>query len=180
MDPITIPCICSGSPHESDTIRLRDKLGLFEAASIRNAILVFKANDPNSTAADVLAVMGEASILAGVESWSLVDEKGKPIEVTRQAIRDHLLSDVAVAIDLGDKAWNAYEGVMLPLLERAFKPSPASPTRPSTSRTNGSPQKPPKPSKRSSISTIPTAATETTSKSLVGVSSSSQSSESAA
>lgn len=176
---VQIPCICSGE-HESDTVTLRDKLDLFGAASIRNAILVFKANDPNATAADILAVMQEASVLAGVESWTLVDEKGKRIEVTRQAIRDHLLTNIEVAIELGDTAFGAYEAVMLPLLERAFKPSPASPTRPSTSRMSGSPQKPRKPSKRSSISTIPTAATETTSKSLAGVSSSSQSSESAA
>ncbi len=177
---VQIPCICPESPHEGDTITLRDKLGLFEAASIRNAILVFKSNDPNATPADVLAVMGEASILAGVVSWTLVDEKGKAIEVTRQAIRDHLLTNIDVGMSIGDTAFEAYEAVMLPLLERAFKPSPASPTKSSTSRTNGSPQKAPKPSKRSSISTIPTAATETTSTSLAGVSSSSQSSESAA
>jgi hypothetical protein len=182
---IPIPCLCRiEDKHAGDSVTLRTKLGLFEAASIRNAILIFKEADPKATAGDVLAVMTEANVLAGIESWTLreLDDKGKvvPITVTRQAIRDLVLSNIEVAMQIGDAAYELYEDVMLPLLRRAFKLSPDSPTTESTSPTNGSPPKSRKRSKRSSISTIPTAVTEATSKSLVGVSSSSQSSESAA
>ena len=178
---VTIPCLCEGSPHEKDTITLRESLDFRRASIARNAFLVL-LSERGGTAplADVLATVTETFIRVGIVAWTLRDEKGKPVPVTDESMEQRLLSNIDVAMTVGDAADELYRETILPLLLRASDSSRPSPTTKSTSRTNGSSAKRPTPLKRSSTSTTPTVATETTSSSLAGVSNSSQSSESAA
>jgi hypothetical protein len=185
-------CVCppkaDGSPrHEGDTVTLRDTLGFVATQTARNAVHILRSNareagEENLDAALVLAVLTEQYIMLGVESWTLVDAKGKAVPVNRATIREFIEDpdhdDVASLIS--DEADGLYAGkVMLPLLRTAASSSQPTPTD-STSPTRGSGKAPGKPSKPSSISTIPTAATGTTSKSRGGDSSSSRSSASVA
>jgi hypothetical protein len=177
---VQIGCVCPGSPHEADRITLRDKLDFHTATTIRKALAMVENDDPRSRTAEVLAVLSEFYVLMGIRSWTLVDDKGKPLEVSQSAIRAHVLEspDVDVVIEAADDLYN--EAILLPLLARVAKSSPPTPTDESTSPPMDSPPKLPKPSRRSSTSTTQTVGTETTSLSLVGVSNISQSSQSAA
>lgn len=162
-------------------VTLRPTLGFREAASIRNEIILLRQADPDASVGDILAVLTEGYILHGIEAWSLTDDDGKPLPVTKGNIRARLLSDLTAASILGDHADELYaEAVMLPLLAVASNSSPDTPTEASTSAPTDSSSTRRKPSRPSSISTIPTADTEGTSESPDGDSSSSPSSTSAA
>lgn len=131
------------------------------ASSVRNAAIVLKATDPGVSVGGVMAALTEAYILAGVESWTVQDDKGKPVQPDQQAIRDILLASIDDAMLVGEAADEQYGAVMRPLILRAFRPSPTSQTDASTSATNGSQRKPRKPSQRSSTTTTRTADTAT-------------------
>jgi hypothetical protein len=172
---VKIECICppraDGTERhpDGDTVTLRERLDFRAALAARNSIVMLKNEDPDATSGDILATLTETYLLGGVESWSLVDERGKPVEVSRTAIRERLLSHVDAAMIVGDAADELYAAsVILPLLKRAQDSSPPTPTSASTSATMAPSPKRPKPSKRSSITTIPTAATATTSPSPDG------------
>jgi hypothetical protein len=177
---VQIRCVCPGSPHKEDRVTLRDTLDFHTATTIRKATAMVDNDDPRSRTAEVLAVLSEFYVLMGVRSWTLVDDKGRPLEVNQSAIRAHLLEspDVDRIIEAADDLYN--EAILLPLLVRAGMYSPPTSTDGSTSAPTDSPPKPPKPSKRSSTSTTRTVGTDATSLSLVGVSNTSQSSKSAA
>jgi hypothetical protein len=183
---VTIACPCppkaTGEPrHESDTVSLRDKLGFQAAMTIRKQMYVIKAQDQAASTGEILAAMTEHYLLFGIEGWSVVDDKGKPVPVSRAAIREFLeLIDFDTAELLTDAADGLYaELVLLPLVAKASKLSPPTPTEGSIFRRTGSPTKPPKRSKRSSITTSPTDATGTITQLPVGASSSSPNSKSA-
>ena len=177
----TVECLCppkaTGEVRhpDGDTITLRERLDFRSALTARNTFVLLKSEDPDVSTAEIMASLTETYLLLGIESWSLltVDEKGKarPLEVSKTAIRDLLLSHSEAAMAVGDEADALYsEAVIAPLVARASSSSPSTPTSESTSATNGSASRPPKPSKPSSTSTSPMADTETTSPSLVGVS----------
>ena len=175
----TIPCTCppnkDGEPrHTEDTVTFRDRLDFQGAVTIRKAIGFLYANDPDAGPDEVLALMSTQYLLLGITSWSRVDEKGKPLEATRTAIRSFLDEHPDEAMTLVDPADDLYrEQVLLPLLQKAQASSPPTPTSGSTSaRTDGS-EKRPRPLKRSSTSTSRTDGIETTSSPRDGVSSSS-------
>ncbi len=177
---VTIPCVCAGN-HEQDTVTLREALSPRDAMAISKDLVVLRSGDPDSTAGDVLAVLTEGYILRGIESWSLVGDDGKPLEVTKGAIREAIMSDLGVFSTVGDVADELYaEAVMLPLLNRASPSSPPTPTEDSTSAPTDSGTTPRTHSKRSSTSTTPTDDIGTTFASHGGVSSFSPSSASAA
>lgn len=170
MDVI-VPCICPGKQHETDTITLREHLDFRSAVALRNAAVVARL-DPELDNVDILAVLTEGYIVYGIESWTLCDDEGRPLAVSRDAIRSLLLPHVLEAAMVGDAADQLYAmAVVIPLLTAASDSSPATPTEPSTSATNDGQLTSPKPSRRSSTTTIPTGDTEVTSQSLVGVSS---------
>jgi hypothetical protein len=151
-----------------DEVGLRERLDFHSATTIRWAIYLLQQNDPSARMAEILAVLTEHYLLFGIETWTFVDEKGKPVEVTKTAIRQFLEEHPIQAQILGDVADGLYSQVMLPLLKPAQPSSPPTPTEPLTSAPTDSPKSPPKRSKRSSTSTTPTAATEPTSSSLDG------------
>jgi hypothetical protein len=183
--PISCPCPAKtdgGTRHpDGDVVTLKATLDFRSVAAIRNNIALL---EDGSNFGDVLAVLTEGYLVYGIASWTLVDEKGKPVPVTRANITDLVLSDVGLAADVGDAADEVFgEKVLLPLLNRAgtsSQPSPTEQTSAPKAASTESSDRPPRRSKRSSISTIPTADTGTTSMSPGGDSSSSQSSASAA
>jgi hypothetical protein len=183
---VTIDCVCPPKGDavrhpDGDTVKLRERLDFHAATTIRHNIALLYQEDGETSGGEILALLTEHYLLFGVEGWSLVDEKGKPVEVSKPTIRERLFGDPIASMLVGDAADLLYsEQVMLPLMERASRSSPTTSTDESTSPTKASSPKRPKPSKPSSISTIPTVATETTSSSLDGDSSSSQSVTSAA
>jgi hypothetical protein len=178
---VTIPCACANAGHDTDTVWLRELIAPRDALAISKDIEVLRSMDPDATAGDVLAVLSEGYIVRGVESWTLLGEDGKPLEVTKAAVRERLLSRLDIASTLADVADELYaEAVMLPLLRRASPSSPPTPTEDSTSAPTDSGSTPRKPSKPSSISTTRTGGTAKTSASPDGDSSFSPSSASAA
>lgn len=182
---VLIACICPPKGDavrhpDGDTVTLRATLPFTSVSAIRWSIAVQREVDPGVSLAEQFGVISELYLLGGVESWTVVDEKGKPVEPSKPEIRSRLLTAQSQAQMVGDAADDLYQAVMLPLLNQASTFSPPSPTDESTSPPSGASKSPPKPSRRSSISTIRTGDTEVTSSSLDGVSSSSQSSASAA
>lgn len=182
---VQIPCICPLKGDErrhpdGDTITLRDKLPFAAVSTIRWSVAIQRETDPATTIAEEFGTISEFYVLFGIAAWTLVDVTGKPIEVSKAAIRVHLLTVDGPAQIVSDAADDLYQAVMLPLLRGASTSSPPSSTTESTSPPTGSLEKPPRRSKPSSITPTPTAATETTSSSLDGASSSSLSSATAA
>lgn len=172
-----IDCICppkaDGEPRhpDGDTVTLRPKLDFRSGLAARNEVIILKQEDEQATTADILALLTETYLVSGIESWSLVDEKGKPLPVSRANVRAFLEEHPEEAMVVGDEADGLYsEAVITPLLKRARAYSPPTPINGSTSVTNGSSPDRPKPSKRSSISTTPTDGTARMSASPAGVS----------
>ncbi len=174
----TIRCICpvtrDGSVRhpDGDTVTVKDKLDFVGAVAVRNVIALL-SGEVGVNDADILAALSEAYLYHGVESWTLVDEKGKSIPVSRETIHDYLLAEPLEAMLVSDEADALYQpAVVLPLVERALGSLRTTLTAASTSATTPSSEPHPTPSSPSSTSTTPTDATETTSRSLVGASSS--------
>jgi len=190
---VAIRCVCpdkaDGSPrHEADTITLRDTLGFVATQTARNAVYLARreAQDEGEDfdPALFLAMLTEQYLLLGIESWTLVDDKGKPVPVSRGTIRSRLLEaddldDVATVVS--DAADDLYaKKVMLPLLVTAANSSQPTQTGSSTSPTPGNGKASRRRSSRSSISTTPMAGTVTTLKPHGGDSNSSRNSGTAA
>lgn len=174
---VTINCICptkaDGAPrHNQDRVTLPDTLDFRTALTVRQTVAMEMATRSSSLAA-VIGLLIEAYLLYCIESWTLVDEKGKPVPVSRQAVQERLLTHFDEAEKVGDAADDLYtEKVVLPLVNGASKSSPVTPTPGSTSPTNGHGTKRPRPSKRSSTSTTPMVVTGPMAASPAGVSSS--------
>jgi hypothetical protein len=100
----------------------------------------------------------------GVDSWTLTDAEGEPLEVTPENIEGVLLADFGLGYAVADAAAGLYSQALLdPLLAEASKSSRPTRTRGSTSAPTSSSVTPLKRSKRSSTSTSQTAATAKTS-----------------
>jgi len=186
---VRIACPCppkaNGEPrHEHDTVTLRERFDFRSAQTIRNSYKVLKVEDPDVSVAEVLATLTEFYLLFGVEAWTLTDDKGKLIELSKTAIREHLLTaeDVETVADAADELYTAK--VFDPLVKRAQRPrnrsSRSGPMDDSTSARKSSPMKPPRPSKRSSTTTSRMGGTGTITSLHAGASSSSPSSKSVA
>lgn len=178
---VTIPCPCPEKDdeprHAEDTVTLRDKLDFRTAVTMQEAVTMIGDVSPE----EKLAALDEAYLLYGIASWSLVDAKGKPVPVSRDAVTTYLLSDAAAAMAVFAEAERIYNPVvLLPLVKRGLSSSGSTPTTEPTSAGTSSQAKPQKLPKRSSTTTTPTDGIEVTSPSLVGVSRSSPSSVSAA
>lgn len=162
---VTIPCPCppksdGGTRHTQDTVTLRETLDFRTVGAIRNAVLILPGED-RADQAYVLAILTEAYVLAGIEAWSLVDAKGKPVPVDRGAIRTFLAEHPELGVPIGDAADELYQQrYMAPLLWTSQTSSPDTPTDESTSAGNGSSETPPRPLRRSSTTTSRTADTE--------------------
>lgn len=179
---VTVECLCppksTGEARhpEGDTIELRERLDFAAGRTGRNIIKVGKAEDLST--AEIMTELTDWFVIAGIRTWSVVDEKGKPVEPNRYTIPQYLFANEGARETISDAADDLYaEAVTAPLVNGAWRSSPSTPTNGSTSATNGSTPKHRKPSKRSLTSTTPMDVTATTSSLLVGGSSSSQNSE---
>lgn len=176
---VQVACPCPGTPHTEDTVGLRPKLGLVGGTIVQGVVVAAKkAADEAGAPLDVAvttALVSEAYLLQGVVEWSFVDQLGKPVPVTPETIRSHLLDDFGLASLVSDKADELYmESVIRPLLVPVSNSSPPTPISASTSVSSSNTPRRPRPSKRSSTSTTPTDDTETTTESPGGGSSSSR------
>jgi hypothetical protein len=165
MEPITSvsvgPCACPGSPHPEDKVQLRPKLGLAEG--VRLQAMVVEAKQNGVDAPTLTGMLAESYLLVGVSGWNLVDDKGKPLPVTPEAIKDSLLADFDRAAPVSDAADVLYREVAIGfLVKQAASLSRSTTTNGSTSATGGGSPKARKQSKRSSTSTIPMAVIEPT------------------
>lgn len=175
---ITCPCPpkANGDPrHAGDTVVLRERLSFQDAVAIRKAIAIVKVQDDGAGAAEVLAVMSQHYLVAGIEAWTITDDKGKPAELDRSAIRAFLerieTDDAMALVDAADALYSP--AVLLPLIQRAQSSSPPTQTDESTSPKKPSRPSRPRPSKPSSTSTSRMAGTGTITQLPVGDSSSS-------
>ena len=178
----TVECLCPPKPTgevrhpDGDTVTLRERLDFRGVLAARNAIALLKGEDPDVSSAEILATLTETYLLLGVRSWTVVDAKSKPVEVSNVTIREYLFANDEAAIAVADEADALYrDRIIAPLVRAAQPSSPPTPIRGSMSRTTGHSSTNPKPSKRSSTSTTPTDAIEMTASSRAGGSSSSQS-----
>jgi hypothetical protein len=163
-----IGCVCPARPDgqvrhpDGDTVRLAARLGFLDVMAARSSIVAAQREDPEAGAGVFLAVMAEALVVAGIESWTLVDAKGKAVPVTRAAVRSFLDDHIEEGMVIADEAFEAYyEKYLAPLVEGASTSSPPTPTDESTSPTSTASPKPRKRSKPSSITTSPMDVTET-------------------
>lgn len=163
----TFDCICppkaDGSPRhpQGDTVTLAERLDFRAGLAARNTVIVLKQEDEEASVGEILAALTETYLLHGITSWSFVDAKGKPLEVSRAAIREFMREHSEEAAIVGDEADGLYSSAVLdPLVKRARASSPPTPISASTSATNGSLPAAPKRSRRSSTTTTPTAVTE--------------------
>jgi len=173
---VQVECLCPPNAAgevrhpDGDTVTLRERLDFRAAATVRNRLAV--ASEENLIEGEILAVLVETYVLVGVESWSVVDDKGKPLPPSRETITALLLANYDAATAVGNAADELYTAsVILPLLARASNSSPPTPIAASTSAKRSPSSERSKPSKRSSTSTTPMAATATTSPLRAGASS---------
>ena len=193
---VTIPCPCppkadGAKRHEQDTVTLRAVMDFPTAVLLQKSIQakitreIVDAREAGKSRArlsepDVLALMSQFYVRNCIEAWTLVDVKGKPLEVSPDAVETYLESNMDAALAVADAAEDAYAEVTLPLVMRVVSRFVSTPTaQPTSPETNGSPKRR-KPSKPSSISTIPTVVTGPIIKSPDGASSSLPSSATAA
>jgi hypothetical protein len=158
------PCACPGAPHEDgDVVNLRERLGLAQGVQLQSAII--SAGQSGLSAPAITGVLGEQYLIVGVESWNLVDDKGKAIPVTPEMITEHLLSDFERGTVAADKADELYATrYVVPLVNRAANSSPSTTTGgPTSVIRNGGGTKRHRPSKQSSTTTTEMAVTATTS-----------------
>ena len=193
---VTIPCPCppkaDGAPrHESDTVTLRAVMDFptavllqksIESKIVREITTAAEAGRSSARLAepDVLALMTQFYVRNCVIAWTLVDEKGKPVEVSPDSIEFRLERNLDAAMAVAEAADDIYKEVALPLVLKvvsSFRPTQT--TEPTSPKTSGSPKRQ-KRSKPSSISTIPTVVTGPTSGLPDGVSKSLPSSATAA
>lgn len=155
---VTIPCPCplkaDGAPrHESDTVTLPDVLDFRRMLTVRQTLRIGINNEPLELA-EMTALLVEAYVVHCIDSWTLQDEKGKPVPVTKANVRELLLSNWEAAEKVGDVADDLYtEKVILPLVTRTSTSSSSTPTPASTSATTGTTTTRRRPSKRSSTTT---------------------------
>lgn len=179
---VQIACPCppkDGEPrHATDSVTLRETLDFRAATTIRNSIAFAKAEDPDLSSAEMLAILTEGYLLHGIEAWTLVDLDDKKhvfaVPVSKPEIRSRLLADPLMAEPIGEAADVLYQPIILgPLVQRALTSLPPSSTDESTSpKKVGAPRSPTR-SKRSSTSTTPTDGIVTTTDWHGGVSKSS-------
>jgi hypothetical protein len=173
---VPIRCICppgaDGQPHVEDTVTLPDILDFRKTLTVRQYVSHERIGD--ESVPEFIVLLIEAYLLHTVAAWTLIDEAGKPLPVSKANIRGVLMADanMDVAEKVGDAADNLYSGkVFLPLMNGASSSSPGTPTTGSTSPTSGRGSTPRKHSRRSSISTSPMVVTGPMAASPAGVSS---------
>lgn len=141
-EPVAVPleaCYCPGTPHEDgDVVYLAPVLSMTGGMA---ATSVFAAALEGASSIAIQEMLADIWVRHGVVGWNLLDEGGKPVELTP--------SNVAAALPYGkggrlvaEKADDLYaEDITGPLVQRLSNISPTGPTNGSTSRTPKSSRK---------------------------------------
>lgn len=136
-----VPCPCPGRPHpDGDTVSLYPKMGLQDGAYAQGKIIA--AMEGRADSDEVTALLMTLYCRKGVAAWSMVDDKGKPLEVTPEAIEQRLLSDFSVGRVVAEKADALYSPALIDPLRiavgKSLRPTPTngstSPKTPSSRR----------------------------------------------
>ena len=133
MTSVAIACLCPPQGDEvrhpgGDTVTLREQARLRGGARGAQPVIHAKTNDPGMSVAEVQAMLTELYLLSGIEAWSVVDERGKPIEPTTARHPRDPAAELEAAMTVADAADERYaEAVMTPLLARASSSSPPTP-----------------------------------------------------
>lgn len=125
-------CACPDKPHDGkdgrddgDTVTFRPRLSF--AAGVKALRLIF-TGDGEPAAANALPVY----LTEGPEDWNLLDERGKSVPLTPEALEALPFAD---QYEIGDQGDTLYGGeVVAPLLRRMSKSSETSPTTSSSRR----------------------------------------------
>lgn len=119
-------CSCPGTPHpDGDVAMLRPYLDYPGGAEALAAIA-----KSDGTEGGIAQFIGPVYIRRGVVSWNVLDDDGKPVPVTPEALDALRWED---AYELADKADDLYGGqVLAPLVKRTSGLSSAGPTAVST------------------------------------------------
>lgn len=173
---VNVTCHCFGEPHGEDVITFREKFTDVQGFAIESAIGFIEETDPDIRPVIVMATLSHWYLLMGIESWTMTDEKGKPLPVTSATIAERVLAFEDVRGAVREPADALYgPQVLVPLVERALRSSRPLQTAPSTSpKPAGTTARRPKRSRQSLISTTPMDVTETISPLRDGAYSSSQ------
>ena len=137
MIDVTIPCSCPGKPHEQDTVSMPELTDV----RIGTAVMAAMRTSP-ATVADMESAISTVLLHVAPRAWTLVDEKGEPLELTPENI-DARLTWNAGGMEVAEKANDLYgagspTGVFAPLVPRKSKGSSNGRTGGSTSRTRTS------------------------------------------
>ena len=158
--PVRVPCP-SGQHPDGDSVSLKPTIGLaggYEARRKIGELIDGATND------EVTGLLLDVYVRHGVAEWTLHDDEGKELPLTRENVRTRLLDDLDAGLVIGNAADDLYTpAVVLPLAKRVKESLPGTPAEISTSAKTGSSPSPRKRSTPSSTSTIQTDATETTS-----------------
>lgn len=137
-----VPCPCPGTPHpDGDTVSLYPKLDLHGGVYAQRKIIA--AMEGKADSDEVVATLMDVYCRKGVAAWSFLDEKGKPLAVTPEAIEATLLRDYSVGRPVAEKADAIYSPALIdPLRLEVVKSSRPTPTNGSTSHKTASSPKP--------------------------------------
>ena len=126
MDPVRFrDCACPNTPHpDGDTVTLKPKLTFDENVAAFAAIF----SPPNPGA---VAKAWGVYLHAGPVAWNLLDEDGRAVPLTDDALDGLDFPDQYAIADAADDLYG--ETVVSPLVRQMSKSSPTSPT-PATSR----------------------------------------------
>jgi hypothetical protein len=133
MTPVRFrDCACPGTPHPNgDTVTFKPRLSFDENVAALSAIF---SGDGVGNANKAWGVY----LRHGVVAWNLLDDEGKPVPLTSEALEALPFED---QFEIGDRGDDVYAAVVLaPLRRRTNSSSESGPT------TDGSPR----PTKRSS------------------------------
>ena len=141
MIEVVVPCSCPGTPHDQDTVSLLPEPDIRIGAAVMAAIRATPASIPEMEGA-----IAEVLIQVAPRAWTFVDEKGNPLELTRDAIAERLTWNQG-GMEVAEKANDLYgarnpTGVFAPLARPKRKASRSGRTGALT-KTDGSSSTPP-------------------------------------
>jgi hypothetical protein len=129
-------CLCPGAPHTTDTVSLAAR------PSLRLGLAANAAIGAADGSIQLQEMLGAVFVRYGVIDWNVVDEKGKPVPVTPDAVEARLTWDRG-GLEVANAASDLYtEAIIAPLVKGLSSSQEPGPTEPSTSPTPPSPWSP--------------------------------------
>lgn len=86
-EPVTVPCVCDGQPHEQDTVTIRTRFSGTDISVIDSAKIRVVDYSTSEVAID-LGQANRALMTLGVVGWSFTDESGTAIPFDSKRTND--------------------------------------------------------------------------------------------